>query len=86
MSTARRRRLLPTLPAVTLAAAAASAGLMASGCRNTPVVGGTLIYSPKERYTAIGRNWSLESRMLNEDLDRILLLRPTSGLTEFNVP
>jgi hypothetical protein len=56
------------------------------GCQSTPVIGGTPIYSPQERFTAIGRNWSLESQMANDDLDRALLLRPTTGLTPWNLP
>ena len=58
----------------------------ATGCGSLPVVGGTPIYSPQERYARIGRNFALESRMFNDDLDRALLLRPTNDLTLWNAP
>ena len=66
-------------------------GFAGSGCSSAakptlPVFGATPIFSAGERYARIGRNWNLETKMLNEDLDRALLLRPTSSLTEYNLP
>jgi hypothetical protein len=42
-------------------------------------------YSGKERAQLIARNWELEWRQLNDDVDTVLLLRPVSELTPFHV-
>lgn len=55
------------------------AGLSQSGC-STPV------YSGKERLARINRNVRLEWQMMNDDIDTVLLLRPVTGLTAWNVP
>ena len=54
-------------------------GITQLGC-STPT------YSSKERFAQIKRNWGLEWQMVNEDVDHVLLLRPASGLTPWNVP
>ena len=67
----------------------AGLGLPLVGCATPPTVpvfGSTPLFSAQERFARIGRNISLESQMLNEDIDQILLLRPVTGLTEVNVP
>ncbi len=86
---------LPRLgrPAHFLLAAAclAPAAFVAGGCGGArgPAAGeftATPIFSTKERFTRIGRNIDIELKMMNDDIDRALLLRPVSGLTEWNVP
>ena len=54
------------------------AGLSVGGCA-TPA------YSAHERFQMIGRNWGLEARQINDDIDHILLLRPASNLTLWHV-
>ena len=90
MKTSRLARL-PRLPRLLLAPAVAFGGLIAlslasAGCSSLPIVGGTPIYSAQERYARIGRNFALESRMLNDDIDSVFLLRPTNDLTRWNAP
>lgn len=54
-------------------------GFSQSGC-STPV------YSGQERLARINRNRGLEWQMMNDDIDHVLLLRPVTGLTPWNVP
>jgi hypothetical protein len=55
------------------------AGVVAiAGC-STPV------YSSKERGQKIARNMGLEWQMLQDDVDNILLLRPLSQGTRWNI-
>jgi hypothetical protein len=49
-----------------------------SGCQ-TPA------YSTQERFQLIGRNWGYEYEQINDDVDTALLLRPATGLTQWNV-
>ena len=42
-------------------------------------------YSVNERFAQIGRNWDYEGLALADDIDEVLLLRPASGLTWWNV-
>jgi hypothetical protein len=49
-----------------------------SGCN-------TVAYSAKERGQMIARNWDLEYRMIQDDIDMVLLLRPVSSLTTWHV-
>ncbi len=51
---------------------------LAVGCE-TPV------YSAKERGDNIARNMGLEWQMVQDDVDHVLLLRPVSVLTRWNV-
>jgi hypothetical protein len=51
---------------------------MATGCE-TPVL------SSRERSQQISRNMGLEWQMLQDDVDHLLLLRPVSTLTRWNV-
>lgn len=81
-------RLLSGTAAVALVAAGMGgvAGCSSAAAPTLPVFGSTPIFSAQERYARIGRNWNLETKMLNDDLDEVLLLRPTSSLTEWNIP
>ena len=75
-----------------VAALALAGGLVtgtSTGCARGPNAGeftATPIYGTGERFSRIGRNIDVELKMLNDDLDRALLLRPVSGLTEWNIP
>jgi hypothetical protein len=52
--------------------------VMATGCA-TPTM------SASERGQAISRNMGLEWQMVQDDVDNVLLLRPASTLTRWNV-
>lgn len=55
-----------------------AAGLFTTGC-------GTPGYTASERGQQIGRNWSYEGAQAVDDFDHIMLLRPASHLTIWNV-
>ncbi len=63
---------------VLLMLAAGSTGFFSTGCA-TPA------YTPAERNAMIARNWNYEIKMASDDWDSILLLRPASRLTIWNV-
>ena len=70
-----------------IALAVGGLGLV-EGCTQglAPEFGSTPAFSTKERFARIGRNIGLESQMANDDLDHLFLLRPVTGLTEWNLP
>ena len=45
----------------------------------------TPAYTAQERNALIARNWDYESKQITDDVDSILLLRPASRLTIWNV-
>ena len=45
----------------------------------------TPAYSPSERRAQIFRNWDYEAKQAVDDFDHLLLLRPASHLTIWNV-
>ena len=53
--------------------------LSSGGCLGTPG------YTGRERNRMIGRAWSYEGGQLVDDFDYVLLLRPPSRLTQWNV-
>jgi hypothetical protein len=59
---------------------AASAMVVLGGCTTA-----TPAYSAKERFAQIHRNDVYQSEALNDDVDHMLLLRPSSQLTIWNV-
>ena len=61
-----------------LLSVALSGVVSATGCA-TPA------YSAKERGQMIARNWDYEIKQASDDWDSILLLRPASRLTIWNV-
>lgn len=63
---------------VVLIALVAGALLSTAGCA-TPG------YSPTERHQMIARNWDYEMKQATDDWDHLLLLRPSSRLTIWNV-
>ncbi len=42
-------------------------------------------YSVDERFVQIGRNWDYEGKQIADDVDHVMLLRPASHLTWWNV-
>jgi hypothetical protein len=52
--------------------------VMSTGCA-TPG------YSAKERGQMIARNWDMEWKMAQDDIDHALLLRPMSTLSKWNI-
>ena len=49
------------------------------GCGATPA------YSGHERWQLISRNWDMEGKQINDDIDSLLLLRPMSHMTIWHV-
>ena len=45
----------------------------------------TPAYSAHERGQLISRNWGMEERQMNDDIDTVLLLRPASRMTLWDV-
>ena len=58
--------------------ALAGAALSFCGCA-TPA------YSGHERWQLISRNWNMEAKQINDDIDVLLLLRPMSHMTMWHV-
>jgi hypothetical protein len=56
----------------------AGMSFLLSGCA-TPA------YTAGERFQMIARNWDYEWRQAQDDIDTVLLLRPSSRLTVWNV-
>jgi len=63
--------------------------LVTSGCAKTYRLdndwGSAPGYTSNERYQAIDRNWDYEGKQATDDVDHVLLLRPASHLTVWNV-
>lgn len=57
----------------------AGLALTSGGCFSTPA------YSGRERAQMIGRNISYEGAMIQDDIDSLMLWRPASRLTIWNV-
>jgi hypothetical protein len=55
-----------------------AASFVSTGCA-TPA------YSGHERWQMITRNWGFEYRQINDDIDHLLLLRPSSRLTIWHI-
>lgn len=69
-------------------AALAGSGLaltLTTGCARPNEIGYTPTLTAKEHYNAIARNWDNEGKMLSDDVDSVLLLRPQSQLTAWNL-
>ena len=66
-------------------AAAASAACFAGGCARPNEVGYTPAYTAQERGFRILRNWDLEGKMMQDDIDYALLLRPHSDLSVWHI-
>lgn len=61
------------------------AGLTLTGCARPGEFGYTTVLTPEERSQAIARNWDWEGKQVVDDIDHLLLLRPTSHLTEWQL-
>ena len=59
--------------------------MVGTGCARPNEVGWTPAYTSTEREQAILRNWDYEGKQSQDDIDHILLLRPASHLTVWNV-
>ncbi|GIW76241.1 MAG: hypothetical protein KatS3mg104_1304 [Phycisphaerae bacterium] len=55
------------------------------GCARPNEIGWTPVYSTEERVQMIARNWDMEGKMIMDDIDSALLLRPMSGLTYWHI-
>lgn len=69
------------LVALLLVAGAASL----TGCARPGEFGYTTAYTTKERANVIARHWDNEGKMAMDDIDSLLLLRPQSRLTAWNM-
>lgn len=61
------------------------AGSMVMGCARPNEIGWTPVYTTEERVQMIARNWDMEGKMMMDDIDAALLLRPMSGLTYWHI-
>lgn len=58
---------------------------MVIGCARPNEIGWTPAYTTEDRINMIARNWDMEGKMLVDDVDSALLLRPMSGLTLWHI-
>ena len=63
----------------------AIAAFLPTGCARPNEFGYTPAYTAKERGDQIARNWDLQGKQLVDDVDHVLLLRPASNLTIWDV-
>ena len=59
--------------------------MVAGGCARPNEIGWSPAYTTEERMQMIARNWDMEGKMLVDDVDNALLLRPMSGLTLWHI-
>jgi hypothetical protein len=80
-----KKSMLPVLGMFGFVLAAGALAGSNVGCARP----GELFYTPaltaQERYNEIARNWDNEGKMTQDDIDSILLLRPESTLTPWNL-
>lgn len=64
-----------------------STGLLVSavGCARPGEFGYTPAYTAKERGNIIARAWDNDGKQLSDDIDSLLMLRPQSRLTPWNM-
>ena len=78
------------LPLFRRLALAGSACVLASltlvGCGGFSDPLATPVFSTQERFSRIQRNFDLEGKMMQDDIDSVLMLRPTSNLTQWHIP
>lgn len=74
---------------LTLALVAGFSAVLVGGCMDARINKvdpfGTPAYSGIERGEMISRNWEMEWRMMNDDIDTVMLFRPVSSLSVWNV-
>ncbi len=59
--------------------------VMTIGCARPNEIGWTPVYTTGERLDLIARNWDMEGKMIQDDIDAALMLRPMSGLTLWHI-
>ncbi len=62
-----------------------AATLGSMGCARPNEVGWTPAYSLHEREQLIARNWDIEGKQTQDDIDSALLLRPASHLSIWDI-
>lgn len=70
---------------LTVLALLGSALVSAVGCARPGEWGYTPAYTATERGNKIARNWDNEGKMSQDDIDSVLLLRPQSRLSPWNM-
>jgi hypothetical protein len=60
-------------------------GSLTGGCARPNEFGWTPGYTTGERGDMVARNWDMEGKMMQDDIDHLLLLRPMSQLTDWHV-
>ncbi|MGN6506669.1 MAG: hypothetical protein ACTHM6_14010 [Tepidisphaeraceae bacterium] len=55
------------------------------GCARPNEIGWTPAYTTGERANMIARNWDMEGKFMQDDIDNALMLRPMSDLTTWHV-
>jgi len=76
------RRLLARLSMLGLLVGGAT---LFTGCARPNEIGWTPAYTTGERAQMVARNWDMEGKMTQDDIDDILMIRPMSGLTTWHV-
>lgn len=56
-----------------------------SGCARPGEFGYTPAYTTEERAQQIARNWDFEGKQISDDVDHLLLLRPVTNLSIWNL-
>ena len=64
---------------------AVAAASVLGGCARPGELGYTPAYTARERGQQIARHWDNEGKMTQDDIDSLLLLRPQSSLTPWNI-
>ena len=59
--------------------------VMMSGCARPGEFGWTPAYNWDERTQQIARNWDFEGKQISDDVDHLLLLRPMTNLSIWNL-
>jgi hypothetical protein len=62
-----------------------AAALIVSGCARPFELGWGPAHTADDRGREIARNWDYEGKQIVDDIDHILLLRPATRLTLWNV-
>jgi hypothetical protein len=71
---------------ISLLSLLALAGFAVAGCARPNEIGYTPAYTTQERGAQIARNWDLEGKEMQDDIDHdILMDRPANNLTIWNV-
>lgn len=58
---------------------------LAVGCARPNEIGWTPAYTTGERANMIARNWDMEGKMAQDDIDRALLLRDMGSMTDWHI-